>query len=216
MKKIVPFKKDIVFENNVVEITSISLEHTLHLEGNLIKGEFILTGDYKMTETSINTEKFSYNLPFQINVDSKYILDNVTLDIDDFYYEIINDNVLSINIEVLIDKLEEKQLFEEIEESVKEPVIDVLEKKEEIIDNPIREEIQKEERCIEEETSSIFSNITSSEKYATYKVYIVRENDNIEQIITNYSVTKEELEQYNDLNDIKIGDKIIIPYNAKV
>ena len=54
MKKIVPFKKDIIFKTNLSEIVSISLEHSLHLEkDSLITGEFIISGEYKMTDTSV-------------------------------------------------------------------------------------------------------------------------------------------------------------------
>ena len=51
--------------------------------------------------------------------------------------------------------------------------------------------------------------------YLTYKIYIVKENDTIESIISKYSVSKELLDSYNDLSDIKLGDKIIIPTNVK-
>ena len=51
--------------------------------------------------------------------------------------------------------------------------------------------------------------------YLTYKIYIVKENDTIESIISKYSVSKELLDSYNYLSDIKLGDKIIIPTNVK-
>ena len=41
------------------------------------------------------------------------------------------------------------------------------------------------------------------------------EGDTIDKIIEKYNITKEELEKYNDLGDIKIGDKLIIPANDK-
>ena len=34
MKKIIPFKKDIIFKNHLSEITSISLEHSLRLSND--------------------------------------------------------------------------------------------------------------------------------------------------------------------------------------
>ena len=41
MKKNVPFKKDLMFKTDVLEITSISLEHTLRIkENSLINGNF--------------------------------------------------------------------------------------------------------------------------------------------------------------------------------
>ena len=40
----------------------------------------------------------------------------------------------------------------------------------------------------------------------------IREGDSLEQIISKYQITREELEKYNDLKELSIGDKIIIPY----
>ena len=221
MKKIVPFKKDIIFKTNLSEIVSISLEHSFHLEkDSLITGEFIISGEYKMADTSVDTEKFSFNLPFDINIDERYLLDNITVDIDDFYYEIVNNNVLSVNIEVLIDKLEEKP--------IETKVIDVptdLEKQTFTLEpepireiepetiNEIKEELEDQRPVINNETiSTIFDDFDESrETYATYQVYIVRENDSLENILQKYEISKDELEKYNDLNELKIGDKIIIP-----
>lgn len=193
MKKIVPFKKDIIFNTDISEIVSISLEHTLQSENNLVTGNFVVSGDYRISETSINTEDFSYDLPFSINVDDKYILDNAIIDIDDFYYEITNNNVLNVNIDVLIDRLEEKEL--------ERPVIEERIEQLEVIEEP---------RCIEAETN-IFDNIDSTDTYKSYTVYIVREGDTIESIMTKYSIEKELIIEYNDISELSIGDKIIIP-----
>jgi len=235
MKKIVPFKKDIIFKSNLSEITSISLEHSLHHESkHLITGDFIISGEYRMNENSINTESFSFDIPFDINMDEKYILDKVIIDINDFYYEIVNNKILSVNIEVLIDRLEEQPLIiEEKEELIDEPIVeynleDVRLETENIIEKEIKMEektIQKEEkkidysklnntdeRCIEEEeVKSLFDNITNEEEYTSYKICIVREGDSLESIMMKYSISKEQMELYNDLNEIKIGDKLIIP-----
>ena len=82
MKKIIPFKKDIIFKTNVSEITSISLEHTLSkTEENSIHGDFTVSGEYKIADESIHTEKFSYDLPFDIHMDEKYDLDNIVIDV---------------------------------------------------------------------------------------------------------------------------------------
>lgn len=61
--------------------------------------------------------------------------------------------------------------------------------------------------------SSIFSSISKEETFSTYHVYIVRENDTLDQILEKYKVSKEEVAIYNDLNDIKVGSKLIIPCN---
>ena len=39
----------------------------------------------------------------------------------------------------------------------------------------------------------------------------MREEDTIEKIMLKYNVSKEVLDEYNNLSNIKIGDKIIIP-----
>lgn len=264
MKKIIPFKKDIIFKTNVSEITSISLEHTLHFnQNNSVGGEFTVSGEYKITDTSINVEPFSYNLPFDINLDEKYIVESANIDINDFYYEIINDNVLSVNIEVVMDGLEERLLpkepVREVLATEEAKVVEPIEstKREETIEETILETFQpnKEEvaslleeietsaqvneatlereetgdsmeftesipleetsRCIEPEDTqigSLFDHMDdTTETYQSYKVYIVREGDTLEAILEKYSITKEELESYNDLREMKLGDKIIIP-----
>ncbi len=232
MKKIIPFKKEMLFNNNVHEITSISLEHDLkEKENNLVSGNFYISGEYKVSDTSTNTETFNFTLPCDINLDNKYILKNLKIDIDDFYYEVINSNILKVNIDVLLDNLEEKEeIKEEIveENSVEEENIEEREEVQ-IKSTPIQElkndleresddkmEIEEKERCIEDEdissVNSIFGNFSEQkESYKTYKVYIVREGDSIDTILQKYSVSREILEKYNNLNEINLGDKIIIP-----
>ena len=52
-----------------------------------------------------------------------------------------------------------------------------------------------------------------SEVYVTYNVYILRDSDTLESILEKYNITEDTLKEYNDLSDLKIGDKIIIPTN---
>lgn len=212
MKKIVPFKKNIEFDSNIAEISSISLEHTLKLkEENLVSGEFIISGTYKMTEASLNVDPFEYKLPFDISIDKKYDTKNIDVDINDFYYEVVNNEILSINIEVSLDGLEEKEEVRMTEEK-----IETLEENEDkdtqetqTVSKQENEEVSRDEST----TKSIFENLDENERYAIYKVHVVTENDTTESIMNKYTITKEELEAYNDLSDLKIGDKLIIPYH---
>ena len=107
MKKIIPLKKQLSFKTNVNEITSISLENTLHNNENEVEGELIINGAYKITDTSTKTDEFEFKIPTNIKIDDKYNCKNIIIDIEDFYYEIINSNTLNVNIEVSIDNLEE-------------------------------------------------------------------------------------------------------------
>ena len=115
MRQIIPNKKELLFKTKISEITSISLEHTLRLvEDNLVSGEFHISGDYKMTEASINREKFYFTLPFEIDLDDDYIVDSVSIDIDNFYYEVVNDDSLQVNIDVFVDGEKKKIIPEEV------------------------------------------------------------------------------------------------------
>ena len=115
MKEIIPFKKEIIFDKNIDEITSISLEHTLNIKNNDLNGDFIISGEYKSEESVI---PFNKKIPFNIIVDDIYDTRFATIDIDDFYYEVKNNNTLFISIDVLIDKLEKVEL-EDVREIIK-------------------------------------------------------------------------------------------------
>ena len=199
MKKTVPLKKELNFKNHLAEIVSIALDHELNLEDRVIKGNLIISGSYKINDTSVNTEQFKFNIPVNIEMSDRYNLENMNIDIDDFYYEIINNNILSVSIEIGLDNLEEtlppfKYEKEKVEAVVKE------EDKEEL------------SRIDTNDVKNLFDSFDdSSETYSTYHVCIVKESDTIESIILKYNISKEVLEQYNDISDIKIGDKLIIP-----
>ena len=205
MKKTVSLKKELKLKNNIAEIVSIALDHELSLDDRVIKGNITISGSYKINDTSVNTEDFKFDIPVNIEMSDRYNLDNLIIDIDDFYYEIVNNNLLSISVEIGLDKIEEvlppfKYEEEKVEAVAKE------EKKEEL------KKLDDMSRIDTEDVKNLFDNFDdSSETYATYRICIVKENDNIESILLKYNITKEVLEQYNDISDIKIGDKLIIP-----
>ncbi len=238
MKNIIPFKKDVIFKTNLSEITSISLENTLSLENDTVKGEFIVSGDYKVSDRSTTVEPFELKLPFEIAIDDKYDTSSAVVDIDDFYYEIVNNNVLSVSIDVLIDKLKEKPVVEledlkevelvreeldtdnTIEEVFKEEEkegdnmdIDVKEEVEEVKEEVKEvEETQTRDSLAEEKINSLFNQFSKdSEVYVTYNVFILRDGDTLDSIMEKYNITEEELKKYNDLSNLQLGDKLIIP-----
>lgn len=119
MKKFIPFKKEIPFKTKIAEITSISLEHNIHGCGNNeISGDFIVSGEYRVTDTSTSVQEFRFDLPFDIEMSDIYNIDNITIDIDDFYYEIKNMESLEVNITLLIDKIVEVPLLPKEERNV--------------------------------------------------------------------------------------------------
>lgn len=243
MKRIIPFVKDLSFGTKITEITSIALEHNLQMENSdSVVGNFTVSGKYKINEISINEEVFENVIPFDITLDDKYDMKKVSIDIDDFYYEIINDEYLRVHIDVVADNLvyEEKEdvslrempteepeeiisTINELDDNVRSEGGEKMKEKEEIktIQNNVEEvSNEKEEKQCEEnedrENLNIASGLPSSflnseEKYTTYKVHIIRETETIEQIKEKYNVTTEELEKYNNLENVVLGTKIIIP-----
>ena len=273
MKKVVPFTKTISFRTMIAEITDIEVNHTLALnENHEVVGDILVDGKYKMTDASQIEEEFHYKLPFTIDIDERYNLDNLEIIISDFYFEIFNEEDLKINVEIEMDGIEENKLpkleekrnsLEEVsevldteEDFVRNKEDDILipveieEKKEKLEvpqNNPLhklaeeikkdiltediplvevtkqeaKKEIKKETTSVKQEKdnntssnnmSSIFSSLASSEEtFSTYYVYMVRETDTIESIIEKYQTTKEELQNYNDLTNVKVGSKLIIP-----
>lgn len=224
MKKIVTFTKNMNFKTKIAEITNIEVDHNLELNDNYeLKGNIIVSGKYKMTEASIIEEDFNYNLPSVIAIDSKYDTSNLEINISDFNYEIINEESLNITVDIELSGLEEVRhndipiptTIEEINEKVEyeEPLIKLdkeikkeKDEKEEKIDNYLQESEENKN------FSMVLSNLTDSEEtFSTYHVYIVRENDTIDKILDKYKVSREELADYNDLDNISLGTKLIIP-----
>lgn len=228
MKKIVSFKKDLLFKTKVSEITSISLEHKIiSTSDDLVSGEFLINGEYKMTEGSINREKYDFNLPFDIALNSKYDTSTLKVDIDNFDYEIVNNELLNVSIDLLIEAEEKEEVREEKEEP---KIIDNDDREIELEKNIVKDNIINEDNSIVENnpiineenininnninTNNLF-NVEGNETYKTYYVYVVKEEDTIDKILDKYKITKEDLELYNDITNIKPLDKIIIPTNGK-
>ena len=211
MKKKITFEKRIEFPTMIGEITAISLEQNLKfIDESNVEGNLNLIGRYKMTEASRLEEEFNYQIPTEITLSEKLDLNNTNIDITNFNYE-IDENILICDIELEIDGLE---LLEEVRECdgditiEKEIEIPTIEKNED--DKVIENEIIEEDK--DRSINSLFSNLDDdTDTYGTLLVYIVRQNETINSIIEKYNTTLEELEKYNDLKDINIGTKIIIP-----
>ena len=254
MKKQVSFKKELMFKTRVSEISSISLEHNiLKKDDGIISGEFIISGEYKMTEGSINREKYNFNLPFDIALNSKYDIDTAKIDIDNFYYDIVSNESLSVDIELVIDAEEVHNDMEldsninnnvnlvtnERGDTIKDNNINIdtnvntnMNTFDDKLSNEIDKSNDKEDNAnikqpreinidntntnnntnLDKANTNMFTNM-EEETYKAYYVYIVREDDTIDKILAKYNITKEDFELYNNITDIKVNDKVIIPYD---
>ena len=175
-------------------------------------------------------ENFEFTLPFDIALDSRYDVSNMVVDIDDFYYELIDHKILKVNIDLFLDG-----------EVLKDRCIDYLEKENVDMNNKVdvsvnndnynvntniedltKKEVIKEDLPVDNVDASVrdnegisdiglFDNIDKEDSFSTYHVYAVRDGDTIDSILVKYGISKEELESYNSTLDIQVGDKLIIP-----
>ncbi len=225
MKEIIPLKKDIVFKTKIAEVTSINLEHDYKILDDIVEGTVYLSGTYKMTEASVIEEDFVYNIPFSIAISKRINKDTIKIEIDDFKYSTSKDVMkVDISLELTCD---EERVEDDIKETIKEEKEVDLEDnitnidfdnymddyfKDESKDIQITEK-DSDNTNIENNINNLTQNIINNEnKYYTYKVYIVRQEDTIENICSKYNVQIEDLLEYNDVDNISLGDKIIIPY----
>ena len=206
MKTIIPYEKDIKFDTKIAEITSISLEHNEETRGEEISGDFIVSGNYKVHQISVNKEDFSYKIPFTIELTDNIDKDSIKIDINDFTYDIKDNNILVVKIELSFDYEEiVKEEIDDIEERTTEEKLD------EEIANLISEDDNEEEQVVQKEEVNEIIDSNNENTYVLYHVYIVNENDTLDSICQKYNTTKEIIHEYNDFDEIKIGDKLLIP-----
>ena len=219
MNKIIPFNKDITFNNSIGEITSIALDDTLKLiDEYSIKGDLIVRGCNKVLDME---NEFSYSMPVDITIDSKYDTSKCSISIDDFYYEIINENVLKVKIDLILDDLfySDKPIKKEELVINSDDRIDIdasLKKKDKEWDVDVS--LEKDDVNIDfnfdnkkDKVEDLFKEMNEEKEYSIYRVYTVLENDSLESIMDKYKITRDDLADYNDLMVITPGMKLVIP-----
>lgn len=212
MNCIIPFTKDVKFKSNIAEILSVSLEHDYTANETEVLGNFTISGEYKVHEVSVNKEHFEYVLPFSVNMTNKIDTNSVNFEVQDFTYEVIDNDTLRVNIEYSInaDELkEEEPLFKQVEEPTLDNLLDEIDR--EVEEEP-KEEINEERDISEETKDTILNNINDSDDvYVTYHIHEMKETDTVESICLKYNTSDAILGEYNDLSTLTLGDKIIIP-----
>lgn len=223
MKKIINYEKDILFKTNIGELVSISLEHDFTLDEGVLKGDFIVSGEYKPNELSVNKENFEYRLPLEYELEDNVDVDSLSYDIDDFEYT-IKEDCLTVyidfgvryeekKIEPIIPSITEDDLnaddssLEEEARTSEDPEEDI----ETIEEDPVIEEEPKEDRLDEDDKDTIIESFTEDEEYVTYHVHIVRDGDTLESIAEKYNCSMELIKEYNDLDTLEEKMKLLIP-----
>lgn len=236
MNKIIPFTKVITLNERFDEIKKIALDDTLKLdEPYVIKGDLIVRGCYKNEDKE---EDFSYPIPVEIAIDSKYDTSKCSINVDDFYYEIINEQNLRVKIDLVLDDLyykeEESKVNELVLEDSRNDNLDTFKEFDEIkpyeinslnnanhqLENMILDDKDvknaiKNNAVInnknQDKIEDLFKETNDDKEYSVYRVYLVSEGETLEYILEKYKVTKEDLMPFNDLDNLKAGMKLIIP-----
>lgn len=291
MRKVISFDKELEFKTMIGEVTSISLDqHLSFQDDSTVTGELVVSGKYKLTAASRLEEDFSFHLPMEIVLTERLDSETRNVNIEDFRYEVEDNDILLCHIDLLVEGVEiiddvegdsderedineksdavravevtsDSQSTEEIQpvqvseivtpvdfSTPSEPVSprqEVVSNDTSILSNPLDQAVDVDvnvnintntndndnintnvvtnsmvdvdANAVKDDDThdgvgSLFSSFKDSdETFATYSVYIFRANDTIEMIMDKYQVTKEELENYNDLSSLTIGSKVIIP-----
>lgn len=227
MNQKIEFKKDCMLKTYVSSITDISLTHDYKILDDTIEGYFDVTGSYKVTMSSVETESFMFTIPFTIALSSLIDKDTIDLKLSDFNYSVEKD-VLHLKMFLDMD-YQEIEIKEDIKdnEEIDNMINDLIDKdsttdikspsefhNEVMLDNVIdsKEEVSTKEKVSEKNFNTIFNEVKES-NFSKYKVYIMRSEHTLESILVKYNVTMEEIKEYNDIDNINIGSKIVIPYN---
>lgn len=227
MNQKIEFKKDCMLKTYVSSITDISLTHDYKILDDTIEGYFDVTGSYKVTMSSVETESFMFTIPFTIALSSLIDKDTIDLKLSDFNYSVEKDVLhLKMFLDMDYQEIEIKEDTEDNEE-IDNMINDLMDKEsttnikspsefhnEVMLDNVIdsKEEVSTKEKVSEKNFNTIFNEVKES-NFSKYKVYIMRNEDTLESILVKYNVTMDEIKEYNDIDNINIGSKIVIPYN---
>ena len=192
MEKIINYEKDIEFNTRIGEISSISLEDFFDIDDGKLCGNFVLSGEYKTNELSVNKEQFEYKLPLEYEFDDNVDVLTFKKEIDNFEYK-VDDNKLCVMIDYKLD-YEVKPIIPSEEELNED--IELIEERKEIVEP---EKVTETNEPKEEEETSI------------YHVHMFKEGETISSIAALYGSDESIIKEYNNTSSLNDKDKIIVP-----
>lgn len=215
MKKIINYENEINFKNKIASINSISIEDNYKIENNKLFINFILSGDYKMNELSVNNESFKYDLPLEYELDDNMDKSTISCEIENFEYN-TDEEVLSVVVDYKLNYEEKKedQIIIPSEEEINDIVRDSYE--EELIlpkeeTSNIYEKTEEQNEIKTEDTEEQNEIKAEDEEVSVLKVHIYKLGETIESISSLYGVNKDLIKEYNDISNLEEKDKIIVP-----
>lgn len=204
--------------------------------------DIALGSNYDRETLVIDIDDFRYEIvdrnKLKVNIDL-YIDGDILEDEEDLLDRELEETVMDNEIEEDNDDemvvMDEEEKVEEVEEVKEDEVLEntIVEEKERVdlltemlqddkenndMDNKINivnDNINVNNNENDNSNIDLFDGVNEEDGYVTYRVYRVMDGDTIDKICEKYNTNKEELEKYNNIIDIKTGDKLIIPANDK-
>ena len=229
MKKNISYEKNILFKTSIGEICSISLEHDFTVDDGFLRGDFIISGEYKANELSINKDAFNYRLPLEYELEDNVDISTLSYDVENFEYYVSGDELdIYIDFGIRYDEKPVEPIIPDVIEDEEITVSEDIDKKMEDIreieiEEPTEEEEEVElprfkddrnetvEELNEEDKNIVLDNAINDETYITYHVHIVREGESLESIASKYNVSVDTIKKYNDFEMLELKSKLIIP-----
>lgn len=211
----IPFSKDIPFKTKIAEITSISLEQDVSINDSELLGDFIISGEYKNLDVNVDTMPFNFVVPFSVSLDKDIDLETLRYEISDFKYSVEDDDIL--NIEILFhteaDKvyIKHEEIFERLNDDL--VINDVIDELNEEENENIFETTPVSDNRDETVSTSLISSNEFEEDYITYHIHMVKISETVESICSDYKIEKDKLLELNEITNISVGDKLLIPIN---
>lgn len=210
MKESFKIEKELLFKHNIKDITSISLDRDYKVDNNVVNGNFLVNGEYKVHELSLNKEKFNFKVPFKYELNNDIDSNSINVEIINFVYDYSKDElIVNIEYEISGDRKDvlEFDTEESLDEFLKNREVDIIDtrieeiedKEVEIISSSKNKEL-KEDRNIEE----IFDNIISNTK----------ENNIIEDKTINIETKEESIKSEDIVNSFSNYDNNYITYKV--
>lgn len=201
------YKESINIGSDIQELILINLDENISSQNEEdfinFNGEIRISGEVKTSNENI---PFSHPLTIDISLSKQQLInDSPSISVDDFIYQINQDNI-DIELSLKIDGLKEMETeFPSQEDEDIIPLQEIIEPQETMIEEEI---IEKKESSL---LDKIFKRYTKTEK--AYLIHVVKDETSYEDIATLYDTTQEILKTANTNKDIKPGALIFIPNN---
>ena len=215
------FINDSEIEGNLIISGTYKMTEASTLEEEFnykVPVEIMLTSTLEEEKRKVNINNFTYKIVNEeallinvellieglekIEIKEEEILEDTNNEKEEVRGESM-DTIEDVN-EVLSTNLEEEDSLPSMDDTKE---VEEVMKEEDTIDNTILEDNKSKEVI-----NSIFESFANTEEtYSTYSVYILRENETLDEVINKYKTTREELSEYNDLDNLRVGSKLIIP-----